>query len=122
MTSIVVVRIDHRKRSIHLINGAQYRMCGSPWLHTSFRYLKSLRNIVEILEHIGNVHDLFHPLSYRLFKIRLVFFFDNKYHFLKSGTFRIEDRKVHNNMSLFVNRIDLFQPSISASHSCCHNH
>ena len=96
-------------------------MCCSPRLYTSFRNFVTFREIVQILEYIRYIHDLLNSLSNSFFKICFIFFLNNKYDFLKSCAFCIKDREIHNNMSFLIYRVNLLQPAISASHSCCHN-
>ena len=44
----------------------------------------------------------------------------NKYNFFKPCLNSIIDRKINDNVPVLINRIDLLQATISASHTCCH--
>jgi len=50
------------------------------------------------------------------------YIFKNKNDFLESGALCIINRKIHNNMTFFIDRIDLFQSTVTASHSRSHNY
>ena len=45
-----------------------------------------------------------------------------KDYFLKSGLFCVINGKVHDDMTFFVYRIDLFKAAVTASHSSCHDY
>ena len=121
VASIIIIRVDHREGRVHTAQTAQYRVAGSPGFHPSLRNLIAFRNIVEILEHIGNFHDLADSVADSLPEIFFIFFFDDKYNLLKSGLFRVIQGKIHNDMSLRIHRIDLFESAVTASHSGSHD-
>ena len=95
-------------------------MAGSPRFHSSFRDCITFRKIGQFLENI-RYFDLFaQTIPDCLTECLFIFSLYNKYDFLKASSYCIINGKVHDNMTFFVNRIDLFQTSIAASHSCCH--
>ena len=120
MTSIIIVCIDNCKWSVDHIDTAHDRMTCAPWFHTSFRNLIAFRKIVQILEYKDYLCMLAHAVADGCTEICLVFFLYDKYNFFKSCLERIIDRKIDNNISLFIYRVDLFETAVSASHTCCH--
>ena len=120
MTSIIIIRINNGKRSINHINTAHDRMSGSPWLHTAFRNCKSLWQIVQILKYKFHLDVLTHTISDSCTEICLILLLYDKYDFFKSSLNSIIDRKINDNVPILINRIDLLQTAISASHTCCH--
>ena len=117
---VIIIRIDDCKWSIHLIDAAKYCMCRSPWLHSALRHAVSVRKIIKFLISIRYFHIFRHTVSDCFTERFFIFSLYNKYDFLKASSYCIINGKVHDNMTFFVNRIDLFQTSIAASHSCCH--
>ena len=65
---------------------------------------------------------LLHAFSDMLHELLLNGFLDNKNNLLKSSLNCIIDRKIHDNVAVLINWIDLLQTAITASHSCCHYH
>ena len=122
MTSIIIICIDNSKWPVDLINAAEDCMSGSPRFHSAFRNFKTFRNVVDILKYIRNLHIFCHTVSYCFSETVFIFFLYNKNNLLKSGSFCIKQGKIHNDVSLFINWIDLFKSAITASHSCCHNY
>ena len=120
MTSIIIIRINNGKRSINHIDTAHDRMSGSPWLHTSFRNCKAFRKIMQILEYKFHLDMLTHTISDSGTEISLILLLYNKYNFFKPCLNSIIDRKINDNVPVLINRIDLLQATISASHTCCH--
>ena len=122
MNTIIIICIDHRKRTADRINTTEDRMAGTKRFHSSFRHFKSFRKIGKFLVYIGDLHNFTHAVSDTLSEVCLIFFFYDKYNFLKSCSFCIINRKIHNNVPLCINRVDLLQTTISTSHSCCHDY
>ena len=122
MSSIIIICIDNSKWPVDLINAAEDCMSGSPRFHSAFRNFKTFRNVVDILKYIRNLHIFCHTVSYCFSETVFIFFLYNKNNLLKSGSFCIKQGKIHNDVSLFINWIDLFKSAITASHSCCHNY
>ena len=122
MTSIVVVCIDNRKRTVNLVNTAQDRMTGSPGFYSSLRNLIAFRKIMKILEHISNLYLFTETVADSFAEVLFIFFFNDKYYFFKSCFYSIINGKVHNDMTFSVNGVDLFQTTVAASHSSCHNY
>ena len=54
--AVIVICINDNKWCIQKLLLSQYRLSSSPWLGTAFR--KSSRNIMYVLEHIGNTHTV----------------------------------------------------------------
>ena len=107
MASVIIVCIDHGERSVYFSETVQHRMSGSPWFHTSFGHLIAFRQTVKILEHIFHFDPAAQTVADGSFEICFVFFFNDKHDFSKSGSYSIVNGKIHDNMSIFVNRIDL---------------
>ena len=121
LLSVIIVCIDHRKRSVHNRQTGQDSMSGSPWFYTAFRHLKAFWQVVKILKYILHRNPFLHTVSNALTEICFIFLLDNKYDFSKSSLYCIVDRIVHNNMSLGINGVNLFQSAVTASHTCRHN-
>ena len=121
LLSIIIIRIDNGKRAVHNRQTGQNRMSRSPGLHPSLRHCKALRQSGDILEYIFHLDPLCHPVADGLSEILLVLFLDDKNDFLKSSLHRIIDRKIHNDMSVLIYRIDLFQSAVTTPHSCRHD-
>ena len=103
--SIIVICIDDCEWSVDLIHTAVYGMCRSPRFYTSFRYFISFRNIINILICVCNIHVFLHTLSYMLFEFVFDLVFDNKHNFFESCPLCIIHRKVHDDMSVVIDRI-----------------
>ena len=107
MNTIIIICIDHRKRTADRIDTTEDRMAGTKRFHSSFRHFKSFRKIGKFLVYIGDLHNFTHAVSDTLSEVCLIFFFYDKYNFLKSCSFCIINRKIHNDVSLCIDRIDL---------------
>ena len=121
IASIIVVRIDDNKRSVHNPDTAHNSMTRSPGLHPSLRYFKPVRNIIQILKNIRCFNLFFNPVANGGTKALLVLSFDNKNNPFKACTNCVINRKIHNNVPIFIHRINLFQTAIAASHPCSHH-
>ena len=120
MAAIIIIRIDDRKRSVYHATAAQHCMPCSPWLYASVRNRKSIRKRIQILVNIRNLHLLRDTRTDPFAEQLLIFLLYNKNHFLESGTHRVIDRKIDNNMTVLIDRVDLLHSAIAASHSCRH--
>ena len=56
LSSIIIICIDNCKRAIDHVLTAINCVCCSPWFHTSFRHLKTCRNIIDFLICIRHFH------------------------------------------------------------------
>ena len=120
--SIVIIRVDHRKRSVDHLAAAENRMTGSPRFDASLRNLKSIRKTVIFLIHILHLHVLFHAVSDMFLKLFLNRFLDNKYDLFESSLDCVEDRKIDDQISFPIDRINLLQTAVPAAHTSRHDH
>ena len=95
-------------------------MTGAPRFHTTLRHRKSLRQIRQFLEHIRYFNLLCKAVSDRRAEICLVFSLNHKYYFFKSCTDRVINRKIHDDVAIFIDRIDLLQSAVPAAHAGSH--
>ena len=108
VSSIIIVRVDHGKRTIYDIDAAKDSMSSSPRFDSSFWNLESFWKIGQFLENVFYFHNICKTISDHFFKIVFQFFLDDENHFFKSCSFGIKNGKIHNDVSLIVDRIDLF--------------
>ena len=97
-------------------------MRSSPWLYSSGRNFKSLRQIFQLLKCISYFHNLFYTIPYDIMKIFRILSLYYKNNLFKSCKISIINRKINNNMSIFIYWINLFHSTVTASHSGCHNY
>ena len=108
--SIVIIRVDHRKRSVDHLAAAENRMTGSPWFDASLRNLKSIRKAVIFLIHILHLHMLFHAVSDMFLKLFLNRFLDNKYDLFESSLdYASKIEKIDDRISFPIDRINLLR-------------
>ena len=99
--AIVIVCIDHNKRSLDDLLCCKHCLTSSPRLCTTFR--QSSRNIVNILKsvvysYIMSGANSCNTVTDNLFKLFLNILADNKYHMVKACLNCIMDRLVHDDM------------------------
>ena len=122
MASIVIVSIDDCERAMDDVPDGEDRMGGSPGLDTSFRNFKSFRKIVQFLKGVSNLHMSGNTVADLFTEDLFVFFLDDKYDLLKACLFCVVNGEVDDHMPFGIDRVDLFQAAVSASHSGCHDH
>ena len=97
-------------------------MTGSPRFDASLWNLKSIRKAVIFLIHILHLHVLFHAVSDMFLKLFLNRFLDNKYDLFESSLDCVEDRKIDDQISFPIDRINLLQAAVPAAHTSRHDH
>ena len=100
---------------------AEDRVRGSPRLHTSFGDRISLRQLVERLECVLELHVRADALADALFKVLLHLLLDDEHDLFKARADRIEHGKVQNDVIVIVDRLDLFRTAETAAHAGCHD-
>ena len=97
-------------------------MTGAPGLFTALRNRVTGRQLVNGLMDISNVEILFHTIANdfpeRFFHLRL----DDKDQIPEACTPGIKQRKVDNDMALFIYRGDLLEAAEPAAHASRHNY
>ncbi len=121
LLSVVIIRVDDGKGTVHQRQTGQHCMSRSPGLPPAFRHLEALRQIFHLLESIFHFDPLLHAVSDGLFKILLILLLNDKDDLLKPCLHCIIDGKVHDDVSVRIHRINLLQTAVAASHTCCHN-
>ena len=123
--SVIIICIDHNKRSSQYIFCRQYCLTCTPWFCTSLR--QNPRNIINVLKSIIYSYCIFSadsldPIPDNLFKFLLNILTDDKNHLVESGLDCVMDRVIHDNVILLINRLQLFDTAAkSGTNTCCHD-
>ena len=97
-------------------------MTRSPWLCAPVRYCNAVRQAVDLLKHIGNVEILLHPVPDALAEFRFHFTLNDKHHITEACPPGVKERKVNDDMSFRVDRLDLLEAAKAAAHARGHDH
>ena len=116
--TIVIIRINHGERFMNYVFTAQNGMGRSPWLYTVGRYLIPLRQTrIHLLKYVFHLDMLRNLISNRFLEIFFNRFLYNKNNLVEACTNCIKCRHFQNNFSVWSNRINLLQSSVTAAHT-----
>ena len=105
--AVVIVGIDHRKRRVDAVCGAEHRVSGAPGLGAPLRDRKALRQRLQRLEGVAHLHKVAQPAAHALLKGRLHLGLDDKDHRLKAGAPGVVDRVIQNLLPILAHRVNL---------------
>ena len=120
--AIIIIRIDHKERTVHQSLCHQHSLSGSPWLGASRCHLIAVRKGIQLLICIFHRHHLLDPVSDHFLKILFQVFPDNEYDLIKPGFHCIMDGIIHDDLSSRSNGLQLLDSSPEpASNAGSHN-
>ena len=93
----------------------------APRLLAAFRHRKALRQVIQLLENIFDLHVLRYAVADNLFKVLKKLLLDDEDYLGKARLRGIKNRKIHDNLAVFANGIDLLQAAVTAAHTGRHN-
>ncbi|MPM74990.1 hypothetical protein SDC9_121980 [bioreactor metagenome] len=119
LTAIEIVGIDHREWFVNHLFSHHHCVIGTPRLHPVGMEGKTFRQHIQLLEHqfyryflLIFTDDLFPEIIFK----RLP---DHKNQLSEAGIHCVINRIVHNGLAVGAQSVELFQPSVTTSHSCC---
>ena len=121
LAAIEIVCVDDDKRRINVVACRQNGVARAPRLLAAFRHRKALRQVIQLLENIFDLHVLRYAVADNLFKVLKKLLLDNEDYLGKARLYGIKNRKIHDNLAVFANGIDLLQAAVTAAHTGRHN-
>ena len=105
--SIIIIRIDYRKRPVNQGTAAKHCMACAPRLYPALRHLVSIRNLIQLLVNIGHIHIFTDSVSNVNLKIFLNGLLDNEYDLFKSRFPGIKYGKINDDIPIGVHGVNL---------------
>ena len=97
-------------------------MAGAPRLCASLRNFYALRQAVKILIDVGHMEILIHAVSNTFAELFLHLALDDKHHVAEARAPCVKQRKINEDMSFRVDRLDLLEAAKAAAHARGHDH
>ena len=110
---IVIVGVDHNKRTVDQLSARQHRMCRPPWFLPFFRYCKTLRDILQFLIGIFDLHESACTFIHHFPKNLPVLFLDNEYRSVESSHHGVVQREIKDDLSGVGYFVHLFQTAVT---------
>ena len=121
LRTVIIVRVHDCKRPAHQLSRRQNRMRRSPRLCPPLRNTVALREIVQLLIRILNMHRTGETVPDCLMERLLDLALDNKNHSLKARALRVIDRIIQQKLTVIADRVNLLQSAVAAAHTGSHN-
>ena len=109
--SIVVIGVDDGEGNVQGLAAGENSLTGSPGFFAVFRAGEAFRQVVHILEDIGNVGDLLHAVSDDSAEFFLDVFADDEDNLVKTGFQSVMDGIIHDDLPVGAYRSQLFDAS-----------
>ena len=119
--TVVVIRVDHSKGTIHHLAGGQNGMGGAEGLHAAFGNRIPLGQVGQFLKSVLHIDHLGKAVADGSLEGVLDLMLDDEDHGFKAGALGVIDGIVDDQLAVSAHGVDLFQTAVTAAHAGGHD-